>query len=144
MDVNALLGAVLKASPVGCAIIAFCFGFWKYLLPSFQALAETRAKIAASEAERAEAARKARDEAWQASLREIGNSQKEATAAAVGGFKDALDRHDRMLDRFSAQNDRLVGDMTSVKTDVAVLRTDVHAVVTKLTTLDGMKPIKPE
>jgi hypothetical protein len=144
MDVNALLGAVLKASPVGCAIIAFCFGFWKYVLPAFQALVETKARIAASEAERSEAARKARDEAWQASLREIGNSQKEATAAAVEGFKDALDRHDRMLDRFSAQNDRLVGDMTSVKTDVAVLRTDVHAVVTKLTTLDGMKPIKPE
>jgi hypothetical protein len=114
------------------------------VLPAFQALVETKARIAASEAERSEAARKARDEAWQASLREIGNSQKEATAAAVGGFKDALDRHDRMLDRFSAQNDRLVGDMTSVKTDVAVLRTDVHAVVTKLTTLDGMKPIKPE
>ena len=89
----------------------------------------------------AEAARKARDEAWQASLREIGQRHKETTDVAVSGFKDALDRHDRMLDRFSAQNDRLVGDMTSVKTDVAILRTDVHAVVTKLTTLDGIKPM---
>lgn len=144
MDVNALLGAVLKASPVGCAIIAFCFGFWKYVLPAFQALVETKAKIAASEAERAEASRKARDEAWQASLREIGQRHKETTDVAVSGFKDALDRHDKMLDRFAAQSDRLVGDMTSVKTDVAILRTDVHAVVSKLTTLDNIKPIKPE
>jgi len=49
-----------------------------------------------------------------------------------------------MLDRFAAQSDRLVGDMTSVKTDVAILRTDIHAVVAKFSTLDGIKPIKPE
>jgi len=132
MDVNALLGAVLKASPVGCAIIAFCFGFWKYVLPAFQALVETKARIAASEADRSEAARKARDEAWQASLREIGQRHQTATEVAVGGFRDALDRSDRVLDRFADVTTGLTRDMGAVKTDVAVLRTDIHAVVQRL------------
>lgn len=124
--------ALLKASPVAGAILALLFGVWKWLLPVLQSLQEGRARIKEAEFNREETARKSRDEAWQASLREIGQRHQTATEVAVGGFRDALDRSDRVLDRFADVTTGLARDMGAVKTDVAVLRTDIHAVVQRL------------
>ena len=135
-----LISALVKSGPVGVAILALGSSVWKWILPRIR---ELRTMDRETEAQR-EAARVARDTAWQASLREIGASHKEATATAVGGFKEALDRHDRAMDRYAQQHVALAADVSTVKTDVASMRSDIHAVVAKFSTLDGIKPIKPE
>jgi len=132
MNEAELMTALLKGSPIAVAILALGFSFWKWLLPILE-----RLRVLDREAEAArEAARVARDNAWQTSLREIGASHKEATAVAVSGFKDALDRHDRAMDRYAAQHVTLAADVTSVKVDVASMRSDLHAVVSKFTTME--------
>ena len=135
-----LINAIVKSGPVGVAILAAGFSVWKWILPMIR---ELRTMDRETEAQR-EAARVARDTAWQASLREIGQSHKEATATAVGGFKDALDRHDKAMDRYAQQHQALAADVSQVKTDVASMRSDVHAVVAKFATLDGIPTRKPE
>lgn len=127
-----LIEALSRGGPWAAAVLAAGFSLWKWILPALKDLRETSAKIAAAEAERAETARKARDEAWQASLREIGARHKDATDSTVTGFKEALDRHERYLDRFSSQHERLALDVGQVKSDVSALKSDVHSVVTKL------------
>ena len=124
--------AFVKACPIAAAVLALLYGVWKFLLPAVQQFLETRARINEAQFHREEAARKSRDEAWQASLREIGQRHQNATEVAVSGFRDALDRSDRVLDRFADVTTGLARDMGAVKTDVAVLRTDIHAVVQRL------------
>lgn len=135
-----LISALVKSGPVGVAILALGFSVWKWILPMIR---ELRQMDRETEAQR-EAARVARDTAWQASLREIGQSHKEATATAVGGFREALDRHDKAMDRYAQQHVALAADVSTVKADVSSMRSDIHAVVAKFATLDGIKPIKPE
>lgn len=135
-----LISALVKSGPVGVAILALGFSIWKWILPMIR---ELRQMDRETEAQR-EAARVARDTAWQASLREIGQSHKEATATAVGGFREALDRHDKAMDRYAQQHVALAADVSTVKADVSSMRSDIHAVVAKFATLDGIKPIKPE
>lgn len=137
-----LADALIKAGPIGIAILATGFIVAKYIIPSLKDLAEHKAKLAAADFDRAEAARQSRDAAWQASLRDIGQSHKEATTTAVGGFKEALDRHDKVLDRYAQQHQVLATDVAVVKTDVASMRSDLHSVVSKLTTLDGIPVVK--
>ena len=127
-----MIEALVRGSPVGVAILAAGFAVWKWVLPALVTYSQTRASIVAAEADRAESARRARDEAWQSSLKEIGSSHKAAVDTTVGGFREALDRHERYLDRFSAQHERLAVDVGQVKTDVASLKSDVHAVVTAI------------
>ena len=134
MNEAELMTALLKGSPIAVAIVALGFSVWKWILPM---LRELRQMDRDAEAQR-EAARVARDTAWQASLREIGQSHKEATAVAVSGFKDALDRHDRAMDRYAQQHQALAADVGQVKTDVASMRSDLHAAVARLVTLDGI------
>ena len=128
------ISALIKAGPVGVAILALGFSIWKWILP---AIKELRQMDQAAEQAR-EAARVARDTAWQASLREIGQSHKEATATAVAGFEKALDRHDKAMDRYAQQHASLAADVGQVKTDVASMRSDLHAAVARLSTLDGI------
>lgn len=135
-----LIGALIKSGPVGVAILALGFSIWRWILPMIR---ELRQMDRENEAQR-EAARVSRDATWQASLREIGASHKEATATAVGGFKEALDRHDRAMDRYAQQHVALAADVSQVKTDVASMRSDIHAVVAKFSTLDGIPTRKPE
>lgn len=129
-----MIAALLKSGPIGVAILAAGFSVWKWILPM---LRELRQMDRESEAAR-EAARATRDTAWQASLRDIGQSHKEATATAVAGFKDALDRHDKAMDRYAQQHQALAADVSTVKTDVASMRSDLHAAVARLVTLDGI------
>ena len=138
MPETELMTALLKGSPIAVAILALGFSVWKWILPMVR---ELRAMDRETEAQR-EAARVARDTAWQASLREIGTSHKEATAVAVSGFKDALDRHDRAMDRYAQQHVALAADVGQVKTDVSSMRSDLHNVVSRLTTLDGIPTVK--
>ena len=140
MNEAELMTALLKGSPLAVAILALCFSVWKWIMPMVR---ELRALDRDAEAQR-EAARVARDTAWQASLREIGTSHKEATAVAVSGFKDALDRHDRAMDRYAQQHVALAADVSTVKADVSSMRSDIHAVVAKFATLDGIPSRKPE
>lgn len=135
-----LIGALIKSGPVGVAILALGFSIWKWILPMMR---ELRTLDRETEAQR-EAARVARDTAWQASLREIGASHKEATATAVGGFREALDRHDKAMDRYAQQHVALAADVSTVKADVSSMRSDIHAVVAKFSTLDGIPTRKPE
>ncbi len=129
MNEAELMTAFLKGSPIAVAILAIGFSVWKWVLPMLE-----RLRTLDREAEAArEAARAARDAAWQASLRDIGVSHKEATATAVSGFKDALDRHDKAMDRYAQQHISLAVDVGQVKQDVAGMRSDLHAVVTKFT-----------
>ena len=137
MNEAELMAALLKGSPIAVAILALCFSVWKWIMPMIR---ELRALDRDAEAQR-EAARVARDTAWQASLREIGTSHKEATAVAVSGFKDALDRHDRAMDRYAQQHASLAADVGQVKGDVASMRSDLHNVVARLITLDGIPPV---
>lgn len=133
MNEAELMTALLKGSPIAVAILALGFSFWKWILPILE-----RLRVLDREAEAArEAARVARDTAWQTSLREIGSSHKEATAVAVSGFKDALDRHDRAMDRYAAQHVSLAVDVSQVKTDVASMRSDLHAVVSRFAPPDA-------
>lgn len=133
MNEAELMAALMKGSPIAVAILALGFSFWKWLLPILE-----RLRVLDREAEAArEAARVARDTAWQTSLREIGASHKEATAVAVSGFKDALDRHDKAMDRYAAQHVTLAADVTSVKVDVASMRSDLHAVVSRFAPPDA-------
>ena len=129
-----LISALLKSGPIGVGILALGFSVWKWILPM---LRELRQMDRETEAAR-ETARAARDTAWQASLRDIGQSHKEATATAVAGFKDALDRHDRAMDRYAQQHQALAADVGQVKGDVASMRSDLHAAVARLITLDGI------
>lgn len=129
-----MIAALLKSGPIGVGILALGFSVWKWILPM---LRELRQMDRESEAAR-EAARATRDTAWQASLRDIGQSHKEATATAVAGFKDALDRHDKAMDRYAQQHQALAADVSTVKTDVASMRSDLHAAVARLVTLDGI------
>lgn len=122
-----LLAALMKGGPWGVAILALGFALQRYILPLLKELKSIDRE---------------RDAAWQASLREIGVSHKEATATAVGGFKDALDRHDKAMDRYAVQHQSLAADVGQVKSDVASMRSDLHSVVTRLTTLDGMPSLK--
>lgn len=128
------MSAVVKASPIAAMVIAACVGVVKYVLPALQAYNESKAKIAASAAESSEAARKARDEAWQTSLREIGERHRDATTAAVAGFREALDRHDKAMDRYATQHSTLAADVGQVKADVAGMKSDLHAVVSRFVT----------
>lgn len=132
MGPDQLVIALVRASPIAGGVLAFLYGVWRYLLPAIQQLRDSDARIRESEFQREEAARKSRDEAWQASLREIGTRHQAATEVAVGGFKDALDRSDKVLDRFADITTALAADIGAVKTDVAILRTDIHAVVQRL------------
>lgn len=132
-----MIAALLKSGPIGVGILALGFSVWKWILPM---LRELRQMDRESEAAR-EAARATRDTAWQASLRDIGQSHKEATATAVAGFKDALDRHDKAMDRYAQQHQALAADVSTVKTDVASMRSDLHAAVARLITLDGIPPV---
>ena len=159
MNEAELMTALLKGSPLAVAILALGFSVWKWILPMLRELrqmdraAEAQREAAQRESEAArEAARVARDTAWQASLREIGASHKEAlreigashkeaTAVAVSGFTDALDRHDRAMDRYAQQHQALAADVSTVKTDVASMRSDLHAAVARLVTLDGIPPV---
>ena len=134
MNEAELMTALLKGSPLAVAILALGFSIWKWILPM---LRELRQMDRESEAAR-EAARATRDTAWQASLREIGQSHKEATATAVAGFEKALDRHDKAMDRYAQQHASLAADVGQVKTDVASMRSDLHAAVARLSTLDGI------
>lgn len=127
MSEGALLAALIKASPVAGGILAVIFGLWKWLLPMWK---ELKAIDRDAEAAR-EAARVARDSAWQSSLREIGQQHREATAVAVSGFKEALDRHDKAMDRYAQQHASLAADVTQVKIDISSMRTDLHAVVSR-------------
>lgn len=129
MNEAELMTAFLKGSPIAVAILAIGFSVWKWVLPMLERL---RTLDRETEAAR-EAARAARDQAWQASLRDIGTSHKEATATAVSGFKDALDRHDKAMDRYAQQHLSLAADVGQVKQDVAGMRSDLHAVVSKYT-----------
>jgi len=129
-----LMAALLKGSPIAVAILALCFSVWKWIMPMIR---ELRAMDRETEAAR-ETARAARDTAWQSSLRDIGQSHKEATATAVAGFRDALDRHDKAMDRYAQQHQALAADVSTVKTDVASMRSDLHAAVARLVTLDGI------
>lgn len=125
-----MISALIKACPVAAGILAVLFGLWKWLLPMWK---ELKMIDRDSEAAR-EQARIARDAAWQTSLREIGQQHREATAVAVSGFKEALDRHDKAMDRYAAQHATLAADVTQVKVDISSMRTDLHAVVAKFTT----------
>ena len=129
MGEGELMGALIKGSPVAVAILAMGFAVWKWILPMMK---ELRSIDQQAEAAR-EAARVARDAAWQASLREIGQQHREATAVAVSGFKEALDRHDKAMDRYAQQHQALAADVTQVKIDISSMRTDLHAVVSKFT-----------
>lgn len=120
-----LIGALIKASPVAGGILAVIFGLWKWILPMWK---ELKAIDRDAEAAR-EAARIARDAAWQTSLREIGQQHREATAVAVSGFREALDRHDKAMDRYAQQHQSLASDVGQIKVDL-------HAVVSRLTTLE--------
>lgn len=131
IDETLFITAVIKSGPVGVALLALGFSVWKWILPAIREVYEAKAKMSAAEFDRTEAARRSRDEAWQTSLREIGARHKEATDAAVGGFKDALDRHDKAMDRYAQQHVALAADVSSVKTDVASLKTDVHQLVAR-------------
>ena len=142
-EIALLVSALIKASPIAAAIVAFCLGFVKYILPGLSAYHETRAKIAAAERAEVEAARRARDEAWQTSLREIGDRHRDATAVAVTGFRDALDRHDKAMDRYAQQHGALAVDVSTVKADVASMKTDLHAVVSRLITGEFTPEKKP-
>ena len=133
-EIALLVSAVVKASPIAAMVIAACIGVVKYVLPALQQYNESKAKIAASAAESAEAARRSRDEAWQASLREIGERHRDATNTAVGGFKEALDRHDKAMDRYAQQHSALAADVGQVKADVASMKSDLHAVVSRFVT----------
>ena len=129
-----MIAALLKSGPIGVGILALGFSVWKWILPM---LRELRQMDRETEAAR-ETARAARDTAWQSSLRDIGQSHKEATATAVAGFRDALDRHDRAMDRYAQQHQALAADVGQVKGDVASMRSDLHAAVARLITLDGI------
>ena len=120
-----LITALIRGSPVAVAILAMGFSIWKWILPMWR---ELRAIDRDFESQR-EAARVARDAAWQASLREIGQQHREATSVAVQGFREALDRHDRAMDRYAAQHGALAADVGQIKVDL-------HAVVSRLTTLE--------
>mgnify|MGYP000931552414 CR=1 FL=1 len=130
MGEGELMGALIKGSPVAVAILALGFAVWKWILPMMK---ELRSIDQQAEAAR-ESARVARDAAWQASLREIGQQHREATAVAVGGFKEALDRHDRAMDRYAQQHQALAADVTAVKIDISSMRTDLHGIVSKFAT----------
>lgn len=132
-----MIAALLKSGPIGVGILALGFSIWKWILPM---LRELRAMDRETEAAR-ETARAARDTAWQASLRDIGQSHKEATATAVAGFRDALDRHDKAMDRYAQQHQALAADVGQVKGDVASMRSDLHSVVSRLITLDGIPAV---
>ena len=120
-----LVGALIKACPVAAGILAVLFGLWKWILPMWKEL-----KTIDRDAEAArEAARVARDAAWQSSLREIGQQHREATAVAVSGFREALDRHDKAMDRYAQQHAALASDVGQIKVDL-------HSVVSRLTTLE--------
>ena len=125
-----LIGALIKGSPVAVAILALGFAVWRWILPMMK---ELRSIDQQAEAAR-EAARVARDAAWQASLREIGQQHREATAVAVSGFKEALDRHDKAMDRYAQQHQALAADVTQVKIDISSMRTDLHGIVAKFAT----------
>ena len=155
-----LISAILKSGPIGVAILAAGFSLWKWILPMLRELrqmdrdaeaqreaaqraAEAQRETAQRESEAArEAARAARDGTWQATQREIAASNqvtqreiaqanKENLATVTVGFKDALDRN-------AVQYQALAADVSTVKTDVASMRSDLHAAVARLITLDGI------
>lgn len=106
MDEAMLISAILKGGPVAVALLAAGFSVWKWILPSVQTIYETRAKLSASEFDRAEAARKSRDEAWQAALREQGirheTAVKEIGARHEAAVAKVVDGHDRTTDKLLA------------------------------------------
>ena len=139
-----LIEALSRGGPWAAAVLAAGFSLWRWILPAIKDLRETSARITAAEAERAEAARRARDEAWQGTLRETSAAHKAAVDATVTGFREALDRHEKYLDRFSAQHEKLTGqherlaqDIGVVRQDVASLKSDVHTVVSRLALIPG-------
>ena len=152
MNEAELMTALLKGSPLAVAILALGFSIWKWILPMLRELrqmdreSEAAREAAQRESEAArEAARVARDATWQTTQREIAASNqitqreiaaanKENMATVTAGFKDALDR-------YAVQHQALAADVSQVKTDVASMRTDLHNVVARLITLDGIPAV---